>query len=651
MIFCVLDAETDGLLDEVSKIYCVSYSLIENGKVILSKSLTDYDSIRNFIANEDKIIDYFVGHNIIAFDNEVFKLILNQELGAQMIDTLGMSYYLFPDLKTPGLEYFGKVFKVPKPFIEDWKKGTIEEYVHRCEEDVKINSILFINSIRYLIELYTEPGENISTTFNRVLKLLNYLSFKMDCLREQYFAPIELDMKRVEECYEELCNMFIESTEKLSEVIPAEFGKIFKKRPAKPFKKDGGLSSHGERWLKYLEENNLPLDTEVVREKPNPGSVPQLKAWLYSLGWVPITFKDNDNGEKVPQVSLPFGGGLCPSVKALINIEPNIELLSTYYKIRHRKGIFAAYLSENRGGKVVARAQGFTKTLRLGHAKPIANLPKPSAWYGKNIRGVMIAPEGYVMCGSDVSSLEDSTKQHYIYFYDPEYVKDMQKPGFDPHLDIGVLAKIIKEEDSELYKKYKSSNDEEKETFTQDMLDIVYQTDKNRGTSKATNFSATYGAGADKIAETAKIPLELASELHRIYWERNKAIKLIAKDCRVKSMIDPRGTHSRFWLYNPISGFWIVLSNDKDRFSALNQNTGVFVFDCWLRFVRKEFKPLGIKISMQYHDEIMFYFKEGLEGKVKEILVNSMEKVNDMLKLNINIKISVDFGKNYAEVH
>ena len=106
------------------------------------------------------------------------------------------------------------------------------------------------------------------------------------------------------------------------------------------YKQDGTLTSHGISWNTYLTENNLPLSTEEVKEAPNPGSHKQLKSWLLSLGWEPETFKESKaTGERIPQVSLPFGNGLCPSVRKLYEKEPNLKELENYYMYSHRLGL------------------------------------------------------------------------------------------------------------------------------------------------------------------------------------------------------------------------------------------------------------------------------------------------------------------------
>lgn len=563
MIFAVLDSEANGLLNTVTKIYCLCYTIVdESGKEYESNSLTDYEEIRRFLKNEDGKIDCFVAHNLIGYDKPLFKKILDVDINGLLIDSMGLAYYLDPTSKKHGLKFYGENLEIEKPEIEDWETGSIEEYIFRCEEDVKINTKLFLIFIQYLIELYG----SLESSFN----IINYLNFKLECLAEQAEIGLYIDIEKVKNYSKILDKEFKEKTTLLASVMPVENAKILKKKPASMVKKDGTPSSHGLKWIQYLVDNGLPLDTEVHREPCNPGSDPQLKKWLFSLGWKPREFKVSKNtGQKIPQVSLKFGAGLCPSVKELYEVEPNLEILDGYFKTRHRLGIFKSYIKsyDEVNGQVYSRANKFTKTLRLAHAKPIANLPSPKVYFGKEIREVLVSPgSDFLVCGSDVSSLEDSTKQHYIYYYDPEYVKEMRVPGFDPHIDIGILAGIIREEDSQIFKKIDSTED--KSIFTEDEMTIYKKVKKDRGTAKTTNFSATYGAGGPKIAEAAGLPVSEGNKLHKIYWKRNWAVKKIAEDCTVKVL------HGQKWLYNPLSGFWLFLSAEKDRFSALNQNTG-----------------------------------------------------------------------------
>ena len=53
----------------------------------------------------------------------------------------------------------------------------------------------------------------------------------------------------------------------------------------------------------------------------------------------------------------------------------------------------------------------------------------------------------------------------------------------------------------------------------------------------------------------------------------------------------------------------------------------------------------------QYHDEIAFHLKEIEKEEVRKKLLDSIEKVNKSVKLNVPLGVSVDFGKNYSQIH
>ena len=73
----------------------------------------------------------------------------------------------------------------------------------------------------------------------------------------------------------------------------------------------------------------------------------------------------------------------------------------------------------------------------------------------------------------------------------------------------------------------------------------------------------------------------------------------------------------------------------------------MYCFDLWVRQVRQA----GIKIMFQYHDEIAFSLKREEENRIRKTLLSCIEEVNKIVKLNIPLGISVDFGENYAAVH
>ena len=131
----VFDIETDGLLDELTKVHVLSWST--DGKTV--HHTHDYEEMRQFFATT-KVI---VGHNIIRFDIPAVEKVLGIKVKCRPIDTLALSWYLHHDRIKHGLEGYGVDYGVPKPVVKDWKGLTPEEYAHRCSEDVKINARLW----------------------------------------------------------------------------------------------------------------------------------------------------------------------------------------------------------------------------------------------------------------------------------------------------------------------------------------------------------------------------------------------------------------------------------------------------------------------------------------------------------------------------
>jgi len=664
MSYTIFDLECDGLLDEVTKLHCFCYQIYEKGILLEKGALVNSIDIITFLDKQETII----GHNIIRFDLPVLKKLLGWKKPKELkiIDTMGLSWYLYIGRKSHGLESFGEEFEVPKPKIEDWSNLTIEEYIHRCNEDVEINQILFHNQIKLLHKLYPKQEDKE--------RIINYLNFKLDCLREQEEVKIKIDVDLLNKSLEELTSIYTEKAEILKKVMPKVYKYKEVKKPEKMTKKDGSLSEAGKKWYSLLQEQELPEDYNGVvtvinkEEEPNPGSVDQVKNFLYSLGWKPNIF---DKKTKVAQI-YDDNKKVSISVKELYQLCPELENLDMMSMIRNRintlKG-FQENLDNNNFS--IATAQGLTNTLRFTHKKPVANLVKVGKFYGEQIRGLITVPnDNYLFCGSDCSALEDTTKQNYMMKYDADYVKEMRTPGFDPHIDIALLSGLLSQEEVLRYKEL----DKKKEQTPEEHKEFVILKNK-RGIAKIGNFSMTYGAQPTTVAESINKPLEDAQKLFNIYWERNWSVKKIAEDFRVriifkdgsvkdyinKTLIDFSTDKNKkrqwynfmesidsMWLLNPYSNFYYSLRKPKDAFSTGNQGLGVWCFDNFVREVRQK----GIRISLQYHDEIGFVF---LKNKSKEEIVKKLKecisKVNDRLQLPIPIDISADFGVNYAQCH
>lgn len=634
----IFDLEADGLIATATKIHCLCWYNIdtkESGSIVGHDNITDF-----FFSHPDLTV---IGHKIITYDIPILEKILGIDLShLKKIDTLGLSWYLFPNRLKVGLNEWGIEFGIEKPEVTNWKDDTTEVYVHRCSEDVKINTKLWNIIIEYLELIYGKGNTD---------RIIGYLSYKLECAREQEEVKWLLDEAK---CIENLTLLEKDKNEKaeiLSKIMPTVNDYVIKSKPKVMYKKDGSISALGQKWLDFLKTQGLPEyhngAVKVVSgvHPGNPSSPEQKKEWLLSLGWKPQTFKyvrdkDNPYGKPpraIPQITLLDGTDLCPSVKDLYEVEPQLVHLEGYSVISHRIGLLKGFLRDQDENHLLkAEINGFTNTLRFQH-KTIVNLPTVVKAYGELVRGVLIAPDdNHILCGSDVSGLEESTKHHFMYFYDPAYVLEMRQEGFDPHLDLSKEAGLVTKEDIEFYKSYDkdTATDEEKVRYSK-IKDIRI----NKG--KKANFGALYGAGAAKIAVTAKITVPEARVLHTAFWRRNWAVKKAAQDCIVKTV------NNQMWLFNPVSQFWYSLRYDKDRFSTLNQGTGVYCFDTWVRKVRSK----GWKLCGQFHDELIAPILKEKREEIKADLYKSMDETNQELSLNIKLNNSVDFGRSYADIH
>ena len=626
MRFIVFDIETDDLLDDVTKLHCFCYSIYLDNSLIESGVFTTKQEIEQFFYREKILEGILIGHRILFYDLPVLKKLFNIEYKGKIWDTLGMSWDLYPEQKEHGLEYWGHRYNVPKVEVSDWINLTQGDYILRCNTDVVINSILFGDMYAYYNEIYFPEQPN---------KRIEYVMFKLECMLEQYNNPLTIDVEKVRFNLDKISTEIQERKAQLAKVMPQVPVYKTAKKPEKMLTIKGELTKIGEKWLELLDKEGYDLDSDVVEiqyikefKDPNPNSIPQIKNWLFSIGWIPTIYKTTvlKSGEfnKVPQLQND-DKEICPNILALSAKYEELEVLEGLFVLIHRQSIFEGML-ENlvEDNKIRAEIGGFTNTMRFKHKKPICNLPSVDKIYGKEIRGSIIPEnENYLFCGSDMSSLEDTTKQHYMYFYDPEYVKQMRVPGFDPHLDIALLAGFLNEQQVEDHKTGKAN----------------YK--KERKLGKLVNFSGIYGAGPDKMSSSSGLSLDLTRILHKTYWERNKAVKQISKDAVYKSV------RNQLWLWNPVAKMWYYLKNTKDIFSTLNQGTGVYCFDNWVYQVRKA----GIIISLQIHDEVGFQFSKEQIELVKYKLQTAMVKTNEKLKLNVPLAISIDIGNNYAESH
>lgn len=613
----------------------------------------------------------FIMHNGICYDKNALKHFGYDVSKVIFVDTLALSWYLDLNRDKHGLENYGEEFGVPKPAIVDWESLTQVDYDHRVQEDVKIQYRTYKKLKGMFEELYGEMSDYEFCTH----KVVKYLNFKMEQLEEQQNTKFKVDVPHAEKVILELEKEIEHKTEQLKASMPKVPEYTKHTRPAKPFKKDGTLSSHGEKWKLLCEEAEVPFDYEGEIKKvkcynePNPASSAQVKDWLFSLGWIPETFKYVKDGlgneRTIPQVYVQGSGGqVCPSIEKLAEEHEELQHLVGLGVLSHRKSCVKGFLDSLVGGDFCeAGANGFTNTLRLKHRKPFVNLPSSRVVYGEQVRSCIIARNGMLLAGADLSSLENRIKFNLQLPYDREYVFSQMSDDFDPHLAIAQGGGLLTEQEVWFYKIVKegfprknypkcSKLDGLLSLTDSEKGELLKEISKARGKGKNSNYALQYSCGIKTLARTAGVSETVAKNISKAYKSMNWSIDKIASDQVIKK------TSHGVYQMNPFNNIWYHLKTDKDRFSTLVQGTGSYILDLWLGFqfnLRNKPKygidDYGVKLLATAHDEQIVEFKEDFKDSVKTLIEDSLGKVNDRFKLEIPFGCDVQFGTKYSQIH
>lgn len=325
------DIESNGFYFEADKVWTVSLRDLDNPEKTLKlnpfKDSTFFSKWTDWHDNYENPL--VIGHYILGYDLfVVFKLLgVDFTVGKDtmfgkpciFVDTLYLSQYMNPDLNGHSLEDWGlrvgfekiDYFQVAKDkgiIPKDAKKGD-EFSVHSedmdiyCERDTAVNVKMFTQLWTEFCAIYGVVSNNIPNHFKCgqksffLMSCQEYTGWKFDQdLGADLQVRIKLMMDEVEK-------------EVLPQLPPRKLKKGEEKEytmPAKPFKKNGDLSSHMLNFIEkhngILKENNLiefygevyAIESQKMLNMTLPMEIKDgddLKGW-FMRGWIKEEFKD-----------------------------------------------------------------------------------------------------------------------------------------------------------------------------------------------------------------------------------------------------------------------------------------------------------------------------------------------------------------------
>lgn len=357
----ILDLETDGLMDTVTKVHCAVLYDTGTGEII-KFGPEDYSyPVESIIQGSGNVynIRHLPGwlnryclelscHNGIGFDLKVLKKLYNYEYKGKYFDTLLASRILWPDIEGGhSVDVWGKRFGIEKPKHEDWSVFS-EEMLHRCVEDTKIQARLYEHIQDHIVEVNKKDSR---VDFDKVFRLEHKV---WEIMEQQHDYGWKIDLEHAFQTKDSIEKAYNGLEEQLIESLP-----IRVIRPntgvTKAHKADGGITSIAARWVDgNLFNNNIMGDfCKVEFKRTNPGSPDQIKEYLISQGWQPLNWnyqkdrykkiiKDKNNKPIKTSPKLPKGEEW--DIVEELTDNPKIKLVAQFYVLRHRRGLINSFI-------------------------------------------------------------------------------------------------------------------------------------------------------------------------------------------------------------------------------------------------------------------------------------------------------------------
>lgn len=627
------DIETDGLLDSLTKIHCIS--IYDSEK----KQFSRYDP-ENFpiYVGVQKLAqaDAICGHNIIDFDiAAIKKLYPTWRNQGRVVDTLVLARLLFSEVikggdfgryqkgRLPGkligshsLEAYGYrlgVFKGDYGKTTDWQRWTPEmsEY---CEQDVRVTIRLFE---KIMSKNPTRQSWNLEHNVRHIISRQEHHGFTFD-------------IKAAEQLYVELVAKREEILRELHNTIPPFYkakGKLF--TPKRDNKRYG-----------YVQ--GCPVQ-KIERVEFSPTSSQHVYVYLRrKYGWEPTKFtKKSQMPEQFrylfadyyrqlglesypePEINETVLEGLdWPEVKPL---KEAMTLAKRIGQIGDGKQAWLKHYNEKTGRIHGAVNSCGAVTGRMTHFNPnVAQVPAGYSPYGHECRSLWIVPPGYRLVGCDASGLEARCLAHFM-------------ARWDGGRFVEIILEGSKEEGTDIH------------SLNAKVLGL------SRDDAKTWFYGWMYGAGDQKLGAIAKRDKAYGAKMRA---EFEKAYPALAKLVNaVKTKAEQQG-----WIKG-LDGRKLWIRSSHAALNTLLQSAGALVMKQALIFTddraqERGWKHTGIdpkhydyEFVANIHDETQSEVRKEIAPEYGEIAAQAIRDAGDYFNFRCPLDADYEVGMSWSETH
>ena len=363
----IIDIETDGLLDKVTKIHCIVC------KEVLSGVVTKYTSTDDFLNGPYTGDTILIGHNILSFDLPVLaKLLGYRHSVSKCIDTLILSQ-LFNPIREDGhsLSAWGERLEFPKKESPTFEKYT-PKLLEYCVNDVELTYRLF----KYLTD------EDDGFKFSKgSIKREHYFRY---IINQQEYYGFYLDLPYATTFLAELTDKCITIEHELQKIFPPTVIELKTKTKYIPF---------------------------------NPASRKQIAERLMLKGWKPELLTEKGN--------IIVNEDVLAEIKNI----PESESILEYLLLQKRASQVRSWIKfcDPNTSRVYGRVKTLgTVSTRCSHLDPnVAQTPAVHSPYGSECRTCWTVSDvdKYRLLGCDASQLELRVLAHYM--KDKNYIEEI----------------------------------------------------------------------------------------------------------------------------------------------------------------------------------------------------------------------------------
>jgi len=643
----IFDCETDGLLDELTRVHCIVTADIETGELRSFHERPDFQprhgGLKDGLAYLEQA-ELLAGHNAVGFDIPALqKLYPAFKPAAQILDTLvgvnavwpveHLSHLDYQRIARPGatfpqkmagrhsLEAWGHRLKNHKGQKPESFETFTESMLLYCGQDVNLTRDLFLRLERRIREgKFTLKAWEIEQAFAREIEQQEKNGFKLD-VKAADALTARLQARRAE-LKEEIARTFppFEITSLTDpDVIARQEARVktweVRHAAAKTSAQVRKMAANLEKARAILAQKKLP---RVKIQQFNPGSRDHIaKHLMERCDWKPSKL----DGRTDPSTHHPDGKvKVTEDILGGLRKFAGIPLLIEYLTVAKVLGM----LSEGKQAwtKKVAqdgRIHGKVRhngavTGRCTHSNPnMTQVPKVGNPWGAECRELFVPEEGRLLLGVDASGLELRMLAHYLARYDDgEYIRTVTEG--DPHRKTQVDAGIPDGPTA-------------------------------RDTAKRFKYAWLYGAGDRKLAKVLGCSVAHAKETRTRMLRTDRALARFKNVVTVKARA--KGT-----IKMP-DGRLVFTRSEHAALNTALQGAGAIVMKLAVVRMHEQFRAAGLDVRQvhQAHDEVQLEVLPEQAAQAQVIALASIPAAGVELGIRCPLAGDSKIGRNWKETH